>query len=337
MVETLTVRPPWNSFSYVERFGRQVAEPRASIRSNLQRSVRFASTEAGNASSNQSFLFSRSSGLAFSALSAGSLAWYTAQYGLPFAPEAKAMTMAEHGLHPPAYPWSHAGVLETYDHSAIRRGYQVYREVCSTCHSLDRIAWRNLVGVSHTVDEVKTMAEEVEYTDGPDDNGDMFQRPGKLADYMPRPYANDEAARAGNAGALPPDLSLMTKARHGGADYVFALLTGYVDPPAGVEVREGMNYNPYFPGGVLGMARVLYPGLVEFEDKTPATTEQMAKDVVTFLSWAAEPELDDRHRMGFQAMIILSTLTALSIWVKRFKWAGLKTRKIVYQPPYGKS
>jgi ubiquinol-cytochrome c reductase cytochrome c1 subunit len=123
-------------------------------------------------------------------------------------------------LHAPAYPWSHNGLLDTFDHAAIRRGYQVYREVCSTCHSLDRIAWRNLVGVSHTVDEAKAMAEEVEYQDGPDGTGEMFQRPGKLADYMPKPYANDEAARAGNAGALPPDLSLITKARHGGADYI---------------------------------------------------------------------------------------------------------------------
>jgi len=290
---------------------------------------RFASTSAAPS---ESFFYSRSSGLAFTLFSAGSLALYTSQFGLPFFPEAKAMTMAEEGLHPPAYPWSHKGILDGFDHAAIRRGYQVYREVCSTCHSLDRIAWRNLVGVSHTVDEVKAMAEEVEYTDGPNDTGEMFERPGKLADYMPKPYANEEAARAGNAGALPPDLSLMTKARHGGADYVYALLTGYVDPPEGVEIREGMNYNPYFPGGAIGMARVLYDGLVEFPDGTPATTSQMAKDVVTFLSFAAEPELDERKQLGFSAVIILSTLTALSIWVKRFKWANVKTRQLAYKP-----
>lgn len=127
------------------------------------------------------------------------------------------MTAAEEGLHAPHFPWSHYGALNGFDHASIRRGYQVYREVCSTCHSLDRIAWRNLVGVSHTVDEVKAMAEEVEYEDGPNDEGEMFQRPGKLADGMPKPYKNEEAARAGNAGALPPDLSLITKARHGAA------------------------------------------------------------------------------------------------------------------------
>lgn len=218
----------------------------------------------------------------------------------------------------------------------IRRGYQVYREVCAACHSLDRIAWRNLVGVSHNVTEAKAAAEEFEYEDGPNSEGEMFQRPGKLADYMPRPYANDDAARAGNAGALPPDLSLMTKARHGGIDYVYALLTGYVDPPAGVEVREGLNYNPYFPGGAIAMARVLYDGLVEYDDGTPATTSQMAKDVSTFLNWAAEPEHDERKKMGMQSVIILSSLFALSIWVKKFKWTPIKTRKITYNPPVSK-
>ncbi|CAO3644280.1 unnamed protein product [Mucor hiemalis] len=177
------------------------------------------------------------------------------------------------------------------------------------------------------------MAEEFEYQDGPDDNGDMFMRPGKPSDYMPPAYANEEAARAANAGALPPDLSLMTKARHGGEDYVFALLTGYVDAPGGVEVREGLNYNPYFPGGAIAMARTLFDGVVEYEDGTPATTSQMAKDVSTFLAWSAEPEHDDRKKMGMKATVILVGLTALSIYMKRFKWAPIKTRKIVYNPP----
>ncbi|KAF9923884.1 cytochrome c1 [Linnemannia zychae] len=241
--------------------------------------------------------------------------------------------MAADGLHPPVYPWEHKKNLATFDHAAIRRGYQVYKEVCAACHSLDRIAWRNLIGVSHTEAEVKAMAEEFEYTDGPNDAGDMFQRPGKPSDYMPRPYANEEQARAGNAGAYPPDLSLMIKARHGGADYVFSLLTGYQDPPAGVEIREGLNFNPYFPGGAIGMARVLYDGLVEYEDGTPATTSQMAKDVTIFLSWAAEPEMDERKKMGMKALTLLAILTGLSVYLKRHKWAALKTRKIFYNPP----
>jgi len=300
--------------------------------------VRFASSGATpNASVFQALLNSRATLASVSLFSVGSIAWYTHLYGsLPFLGEVHATSPGEAGLHPPAYPWPHKGLLDSFDHASIRRGYQVYREVCAACHSLDRIAWRNLVGVSHTVDEVKAMAEEVEYEDGPNDEGEMFQRPGKLSDYMPPPYANEEAARAGNGGALPPDLSLITKARHGGVDYVFALLTGYIDPPAGVEVREGMNYNPYFPGGAISMARVLFDGLVEYDDQTPATTTQMAKDVVTFLNWAAEPEHDERKRLGLKAVILFSVLTALSLYVKRFKWAVIKNRKIFYNPPVDK-
>ncbi|KAJ7224466.1 cytochrome C1 family-domain-containing protein [Mycena pura] len=299
--------------------------------------VRNAST-ASSSNAFESFLNSRVTLVSVSLFTAGSVAWYTHLYGsLPFLPQVHASLDSDEGLHPPAYPWSHMGLFDTFDHASIRRGYQVYREVCAACHSLDRIAWRNLVGVSHNVDEVKAMAEEVEYQDGPNDEGEMFTRTGKLADYMPPPYANEEAARAGNAGALPPDLSLIVKARHGGADYVFSLLTGYVDPPAGVEVREGMNYNPFFPGGAIGMARVLFDGLVEFEDGTPATTSQMAKDVVTFLHWAAEPEHDERKKNGIKAVILFSVLTLASLYVKRFKWTPIKNRKIFYDPPADKT
>ncbi|CAJ0765740.1 20675_t:CDS:2 [Entrophospora sp. SA101] len=241
--------------------------------------------------------------------------------------------MAEEGLHPPSYPWIHRSPFNTFDHASIRRGYQVYREICSACHSLDRIAWRHLVGVSHSEEELKAMAEEVEYRDGPNDIGEYYQRPGRLSDYMPRPYPNDEAARAANAGALPPDLSLITNAREHGSDYLFALLTGYVDPPAGVEMREGLYYNPYFPGGSIAMARALHDGLIEYEDGTPATTSQMAKDVTTFLNWAAEPEHDARKKMGLKAIAILSIMLALSVYLKRWKWTTIKSRKILYAPP----
>ncbi|KAF8801301.1 hypothetical protein BYT27DRAFT_7174337 [Phlegmacium glaucopus] len=301
-------------------------------------SVRFASSNASSSTTFESVLSSRSTLASVSLFAAGTIAWYTHLYGnLPFIGEVHASHLSDEGLHPPAYPWSHKGILDTFDHASIRRGYQVYREVCAACHSLDRIAWRNLVGVSHTADEARAMAEEVEYTDGPNAEGEMFQRPGKLADYMPSPYPNEEAARAGNAGAYPPDLSLMVKARHGGADYIFSLLTGYIDPPAGVEIREGMNYNPFFPGGAISMARVLFDGLVEYEDGTPATTSQMAKDVATFLSWAAEPEHDERKKYGIKAVIIFSTLFALSLYVKRFKWGVIKNRKIIYNPPVDKT
>lgn len=178
------------------------------------------------------------------------------------------------------------------------------------------------------------MAEELEYDTEPNDQGEIEKRPGKLSDYLQAPYPNDEAARFANNGALPPDLSLIVKARHGGCNYVFSLLTGYPEePPAGAHVAEGLNFNPYFPGTGIAMARVLYDDLVEYEDGTPASASQMAKDVVEFLNWAAEPEMDDRKRMGMKVLVVTSVLFALSVWVKRYKWAWLKSRKVVYDPP----
>lgn len=221
---------------------------------------------------------------------------------------------------------------------SLRRGFQVYREVCASCHSLARIPYRSLVGTVLTVDEAKAMAEENEYDTEPNDEGEIEKRPGKLSDYLPSPYKNDEAARAANNGALPPDLSLMVKARHGGCDYIFSLLTGYPEEaPPGAVVPEGLNFNPYFPGTGIAMARVLYNELVEYEDETPATTSQMAKDVVEFLNWSAEPEMDQRKKMGVKVLVITTVLFALSVWVKRYKWSPLKTRKIAYMPPQGRS
>uniref|UniRef100_A0AAR2ITZ0 Cytochrome c1, heme protein, mitochondrial n=1 Tax=Pygocentrus nattereri TaxID=42514 RepID=A0AAR2ITZ0_PYGNA len=217
-------------------------------------------------------------------------------------------------LHPPSYPWSHNGLLSSLDHASIRRGYQVYKQVCAACHSMEYLAFRNLVGVSHTEEEVKGLAEEIEVVDGPDESGEMFTRPGKLSDYFPKPYSNPEAARAANNGALPPDLSYIVNARHGAEDYVFSLLTGYCDPPAGVSVREGLYYNPYFPG-------------------TSATMSQVAKDVCTFLRWAAEPEHDQRKRMGLKLLMGSAILIPLVYYLKRHRWSVLKSRKIAYRPP----
>jgi ubiquinol-cytochrome c reductase cytochrome c1 subunit len=163
------------------------------------------------------------------------------------------------------------------------------------------------------------MAEEHEYDTEPNDEGEIEQRPGKLSDYIPNPYKNDEAARAANNGALPPDLSLMVKAREGGCDYVFSLLTGYPEePPAGAVVQSGLNFNPYFPGTGIAMARVLYDGLVDYEDGTPATTSQMAKDVTEFLNWAAEPEHDQRKKMGMAYLAVVTSMFLVSIWVKKY-------------------
>ncbi|KAL8706957.1 MAG: hypothetical protein Q9201_000005 [Fulgogasparrea decipioides] len=302
----------------------------SNARSSVGRTATRASSSEVATEANSSPFRLTLAGSAATAIAVGSLAWYYHMFGQ----DAYAMTPAEEGLHATKYPWVHENWTKTFDHQALRRGFQVYREVCSSCHSLSRVPYRSFVGSSHTVDEMKAIAEENEYDTEPNDQGEIEKRPGKLSDYLPRPYKNDEAARAANNGALPPDLSLMVKARHGGCNYIFSLLTGYPEePPAGATVQAGLNFNPYFPGTGIAMARVLYDGLVEYEDGTPATTSQMAKDVVEFLNWAAEPEMDQRKKMGWAAIIISTTLLALSIWVKRYKWAPVKSRKIVYNPP----
>ncbi|KAJ8600607.1 hypothetical protein CTAYLR_010045 [Chrysophaeum taylorii] len=229
--------------------------------------------------------------------------------------------------------WAHHGMLSAYDAKSVRRGFQVYKEVCSTCHSVNRLAFRNLVEYGAWSEaEVKAMAEEVDVVDGPNDEGEMFERPGKLSDYMPGPYANDEAARAANNGALPPDLSLIVKARHGGSDYIFSLLNGYSEgfAPAGKVLLPGLYYNPYFAGGAIGMPPPLMDEAVEYPDGTPATISQMAKDVAVFLAWAAEPEHDERKKAGFRWILALSIAALVAGFTKRFKWAPLKARKISY-------
>ncbi|KAI5306129.1 cytochrome c1, partial [Ascosphaera atra] len=193
----------------------------------------------------ESPFYLNAAGIAATAVAAASGGWYFYLYG----PEGHAMTPAEEGLHPTHYPWEHMKWTKSFDHQALRRGFQVYREVCASCHSLTRVPWRSFVGTIATVDEMKAMAEENEYDTEPNDQGEIEKRPGKLSDYIPPPYANEQAARAANNGAAPPDLSLIVKARHGGCDYIFNLLTGYPDePPAGAVVQEGLHFNPYFPG-----------------------------------------------------------------------------------------
>jgi len=235
-------------------------------------------------------------------------------------------------VHPPANPWTHDGVLKSYDHDGIRRGYEVYKQVCAACHSLKYIAYRNLVGVSHTEEEAKTEAAEAMIQDGPNDVGDYYQRPGKLADYFPSPYANEEAARAANNGSYPPDLSYIVAARKGGEDYIFALLTGYYDAPAGIDLKEGQYYNPYFAGGAISMAKALYDEAIEYSDGTPPTASQLAKDVTTFLKWASEPEHDDRKR-AIVKLIGISTVVGLSLYyLYRHKWTSMKSRKLAFKP-----
>merc|ERR1711911_234143 len=213
-------------------------------------------------------------------------------------------------LHAPQFPWSHSGLFSSLDHASVRRGYEVYKQVCSACHSMKYLAYRNLIGVSHTEEEAKVEAEEIQVTDGPD----------------------DEAARAANNGALPPDLTYIVSARHGGEDYIFSLLTGYCDAPGGISLRDGLHYNPYFPGGAIGMAQALYNEVIEYADGTPATASQMAKDVATFLKWAGEPEHDERKKMALKALMLFSFMISVTYYWKRHKWSVLKTRKIIYKP-----
>jgi len=213
------------------------------------------------------------------------------------------------------------------DKAGIRRGFEVYRQVCSTCHSMEFFAFRHLVGVSHSGEQAKALAASYQIKDGPNDTGEFFERPGRLTDKYPRPYPNDAFARFANNGALPPDLSCIIKGRKDGLNYVFSLLTGYRDAPFGIKVREGMSYNPYFAGGLIGMPPPLTDGQVEFEDGTPATTSQMAKDVVLFLAWASEPESDERRKVAFKFLPPLLVACLFSGYYKRFKWSVIKSQK----------
>ena len=231
--------------------------------------------------------------------------------------------LAAEGDDPEKHDWSFNGILGSFDKPALRRGFQVYNEVCSFCHSLEFIAFRNLTEIGLTEDQAQAAAEAVQIEDGPDENGLMYFRAGRLSDRFPPPFPNENAARASNGGALPPDLSLMTKARPFGPDYVFALLTGYVEPPEDVEIAPGMNYNLFFPGAQIAMFSPLFEGAVVYKDGTEATIEQMAEDVTQFLMWTAEPKLEDRKRMGLGVMVFLVILTGLFIAVKRQVWADV--------------
>lgn len=272
--------------------------------------------------------------------------------------------------------WSFAGPFGGYDQDALQRGFQVYRQVCASCHGVKLLSFRNLGEAGGPFDVaacakpgadaeekavncadpnanpiIKALAAEYQITDGPDDAGEMFERPGIPSDRLPRPFANDQIARLANGGALPPDLSLIVKARKDGADYIYSLLTGYAEPPAEVAVAPGQHYNPYFagdmsqligeayrdadghpkegvevpPGGVLAMAPPLKDEIVDYADEaTPETVEQYARDVVTFLAWASEPKMQQRKALGFMTLAYLLILAGVLYWSYRSIWAKVE-------------
>jgi len=224
--------------------------------------------------------------------------------------------------------WSFKGLFGKFDRSALQRGYQVYTEVCASCHSMKYVSYRNLGekgGPEFTEAEVKAIAASFEVTDGPNADGEMFTRPGKPSDKFVLPYENVKAAQAANGGAYPPDMSVLVKARGGGVDYIYSLLQGYEEAPSGITLDEGVHYNKYMYGNKIRMSAPLSDDLVEYGDGTKASVEQMSKDVTTFLMWAAEPHLESRHQMGFKAIVYLIILTILVYFSMKKIWSRVES------------
>ena len=219
--------------------------------------------------------------------------------------------------------WSFNGPFGTFDKAAMQRGFQVYREVCAGCHSMQYIAFRNFADLGYNEAEIKAIAAEYDVEDGPNDEGEMFTRPGIPADRMPSPYPNDNAARAGNGGALPPDLSLIAKARANGPDYLYSLLIGYKEAPASMNVPDGMYYNDAYPGNLIAMPQPLYGDDVTYADGADTSIEGSAADLTQFLMWAAEPKMEVRKRIGVAVVFFLSIFVVLSVMAKRRVWADL--------------
>jgi cytochrome c1 len=260
---------------------------------------------------------------------------------------------AQEAEAPPLQQWSFAGPFGQYDPEQLQRGFKIYREVCSTCHSLKLLSFRNLAdpgGPDFTDAQAASIAATFQVTDGPNDQGQMFQRPGKISDYFPPPFANDQAARAALGGGLPPDMSTLAKARgydrgfpwfifeafteyeEGGPDYIHAILNGYTDPPKDFVLPPGTHYNKYFPGHAIAMPKPINDGQVKFTDGTPETVDQYGRDVAAFLMWASEPKLDERKRLGFQVMIYLIVLSGLLYFTKKKIWHEVELHPELEQP-----
>lgn len=222
---------------------------------------------------------------------------------------------------PPKQDWNFSGPFGTYDRGALQRGFQVYKQVCSACHSMKLLSYRNLADLGYTENEVKAIAREYTVMDGPDDEGEMFERAALPSDRFVSPYPNDEAAKFANNGAYPPDMSLIAKARKYGADYIYALLTGYEDAPPGKELLAGQHYNKYMAGNIIAMAAPLSDGMIAYEDGSPETMSQYSRDVSEFLMWASEPKLEQRKQTGVMVILYLIGFFGVMVAVKKKIWA----------------
>lgn len=234
------------------------------------------------------------------------------------------MTLAAEAPKPKQVIWPFEGYFGTFDRQAAQRGFQVYKEACAACHSLSRISYRSLAEIGFSDAEVKEIAKQYTVLDGPNDEGDMFERAAIPSDHFAPPFKNEAAARAANGGAYPPDLSLIVKARLDGANYVYSILTGYEDPPEGFTMMDGLYYNKYFPGHQIAMPSPLTDQLVDYQDRTSSTVDQMSLDVVNFLQWAAEPEMEKRKSLGLKVVLYLTIFTALFYWGMKRVWSRLK-------------
>lgn len=237
------------------------------------------------------------------------------------APAALAQEETEPPLPNPG--WSFTGIFGTYDRAALQRGFEIYDQVCSNCHSMNLLHYRDLAALGYDEAEVKAIAAQKQVTAGPNDKGDMFQRPAQPQDAFVAPYPNDQAARAAHNGALPPDLSDIVKARHGGVDYVYGILTGFSEPPPNFKLNDGMSYDKYFPGHQIAMPQPLQDNSVTYADGTPATLPQEAHDVVTFLAWASDPNMEARKETGAKVMLFLLVMAGVMYAAKRKIWSRL--------------
>ena len=230
---------------------------------------------------------------------------------------------AEETIVLPKQNWSFNTLLGTYDLAAAQRGFQIYAEVCSNCHSMNQMFYRNLAGLGLTMPQITAIASGFDVPQGLNDAGEPVTGPATPSSRFRNPFPNEKVARAVNNGALPPDQSLIVNAREGGADYIYALLTGYSDPPADMKMQSGMNYNKYFPGHQIAMRQPLAPGQIDFADGTKNTPEEEARDVVTFLAWVSNPELAERKKMGVRIALFLVLMTGVTYVVKRQVWANV--------------